>query len=90
VNYFANRVWDKSQNFGASLKAMELLGNELGYCLVGCDYTGTNAFFVRSDLVEGHFASPFTAENHYEPARPTANYYRIHRSEILDRLDDAV
>jgi hypothetical protein len=40
-----------------------------GYCLVGCNITGTNAFLVRKDLVADHFLEPFTAENHYEPAR---------------------
>jgi hypothetical protein len=28
-----------------------------------------NAFFVREDLCEDHFAQPFTAENHYGPPR---------------------
>ena len=37
--------------------------------MVGCNYTGVTAFFVRDDLVGDHFAAPFTAENHYEPPR---------------------
>jgi hypothetical protein len=89
TSYSPFRVWDGSQNFGASLKAIELLGDTLGYCLVGCDYTGTNAFFVRCDLVDGLFAAPFTAENHYEPSRPPLSDHRIHRPEILDRMDEA-
>src|SRR5262249_5727343 len=36
--------------FGASLPALVKLGREKGYRLVGCDRTGLNAFFVRSDL----------------------------------------
>ena len=63
------KSWDRSQMFGASLKAFELLGRERGYSLVGCDLTGLNAFFVRKDLVEDRFQEPFTAENHYEPPR---------------------
>jgi hypothetical protein len=35
---------------GASLKAMEKLGRRKGYRLVGCDSTGTNAFFLREDI----------------------------------------
>jgi hypothetical protein len=54
---------------GASLKALEELGSRKGYSLVGCDLCGVNAFFVRSDLLGDHFASPYTAENHYEPFR---------------------
>jgi hypothetical protein len=36
---------------------------------VGCNISGANAFFVRNDLVGDYFHTPFTAENHYEPAR---------------------
>ncbi len=60
---------DGSSNFGASLTALEALAGEKGYRLVGCTLAGTNAFFVRDDLVERRFCEPFTAENHYEPAR---------------------
>jgi hypothetical protein len=67
--YHAGRIWDQTQTFGASLKAFERLGAELGYSLVGCDIIGTNAFFVRNDLVADKFVAPFTAENHYEPQR---------------------
>ena len=67
--------WDYTQNFGASLKAFELLGRKYRYSLVGCDITGINAFFVRDDLMRDHFEGPHTAENHYEPPR----YYLMHR-----------
>jgi len=69
VEYAADRGWNGTSYFGASLKAYETLGRELGYCLVGCETAGVNAFFVRQDLVADHFAAPFTSENHYEPAR---------------------
>jgi hypothetical protein len=71
--YEADGVWDRTQAFGASLKAYELLAQKFGYSLVGCDILGVNAFFVRDDLVADKFAAPFTAENHYEPAR-----YHLH------------
>jgi hypothetical protein len=62
--------WDSTDYFGASLKALEGLLSERGYFLVGCNLLGTNAFFVRKDLVrDPPFCAPFTAENHYEPAR---------------------
>lgn len=85
VNYSPTRVWDGTQNQGASLKALELLGRARGYSLVGCDVTGTNAFFVRNDCVGQHFAEPFTAENHYEPPRSALSDRRIRRKTILDR-----
>lgn len=36
--------------YGASLSALEALGRHKGYYLIGCDSTGTNAFFLRNDL----------------------------------------
>ncbi len=67
--YLPGRLWDGSQNYGASLKAFEQLGLGLGYSLVACDIIGTNAFFIRNDLVGDKFVAPFTAENHHEPQR---------------------
>ena len=87
VTYDANRVWDGTQNYGASLKAFEILGRELGYALVGCDPLGINAFFVRSDLADGHFLEPFTSENHHEPPRYPLSFRRSHPASILDRTD---
>lgn len=54
---------------GASLKALERLGREKGYTLVGCGFTGCNAFWVRSDLVGTLFCAEATAEHHFEPLR---------------------
>jgi len=69
VPYAADRAWNRTTHFGASLKALEQLGQELGYALVGCDFSGTNAFFVRADLDLAGFAGPLTAEALYEPPR---------------------
>ena len=35
---------------GASLVAMTTLGKRKGYYLIGCDSTGTNAFYLRDDV----------------------------------------
>jgi hypothetical protein len=78
VKYNANRMWDKTSHFGASLLALEQLGIEKDYCLVGCVFTGSNAFFVRKDLIGDLFESPYTAENHYEPNRDFLNYKAGH------------
>ena len=43
--------WDGTDWFGASLAALARLGRSKGYGLVGSDASGTNAFFVRSDLL---------------------------------------
>jgi hypothetical protein len=70
MQYNEAHQWDSSDYFGASLKALEDLLASRGYALVGCSILGTNAFFVRKDLVaDPPFCSPFTSENHYEPPR---------------------
>ncbi|MEO6977011.1 MAG: hypothetical protein ABI113_01495 [Mucilaginibacter sp.] len=74
VKYNPDRMWDKTSYFGASLLAYEQLGLEKDYCLVGCVFTGSNAFFVRKDLIGDLFEAPYTAENHYEPNRDFLNY----------------
>lgn len=69
IPYEATAVWDETLLFGAGLLALERIGRELDYSLVGCDISGTNAFFVRNDIVADLFCSPFSARNHYEPIR---------------------
>lgn len=86
VEFADEAIWDNTQNFGASLKAFEQLGEQFGYVLVGCEFCGINAFFVRHDLAAGKFSEPFTAENHYEPPRYAYTYTRIHAQTILDRI----
>lgn len=77
--YSDDRSWQGTTRFGASLKALERIGANAGYCLVGCDAFGVNAFFVREDLCsEDTFLSPFTAETHYEPPRFNAVQMRGH------------
>ncbi len=67
--YNRNYRWSKTDCFGASLKYFEKLMSNKGYTLVGCNLVGTNAFFVRTDLVHDHFDEPFSSEYHFEPAR---------------------
>ncbi|MES2108327.1 MAG: hypothetical protein V4577_06260 [Bacteroidota bacterium] len=83
VKYNASRMWDKTSFFGSSLLALEQLGIEKGYCLVGCVFTGSNAFFVRKDIVADLFEAPFTAENHYEPNRDFLYYKAGHPKNHL-------
>ena len=83
VPYAPDSMWNGSSHFGASLKAIEIAGNAMGYSLVGCDMAGTNAFLIRSDLVGDHFCAPFTAENHYEPIRYYLHGKDGHRRDVL-------
>ena len=75
--YNEKYVWEGSDCQGASLKALELLGRELGYRLVGTNLNGVNAFFVRQELAGNRFIEPPTAETLYNPVRwPHHNRHR--------------
>jgi hypothetical protein len=69
VPYEPMQTWNGSNYFGASLEALVKLGHEKGYRLVGCSFSGANAFFVRDEFAGDHFLDPATAEEHYEPPR---------------------
>ena len=69
VPYEPTRKWDGTNYGGASLEALVRLGRSKGYRIVGCSFSGVNAFFVRDDLCGDHFVEPATSEEHYEPAR---------------------
>ncbi len=90
VEYRSDAAWEDSNYFGASLKRLEILGRELGYVLVACELSGTNAFFVRQDLVDDQFAGPFSAEALYEPPRYYLVGDRGHRSRYGPAAQSAV
>jgi hypothetical protein len=69
VPYDPDWAWDATNYYGASLEALTRLGRKKGYRLVGCSFSGVNAFFVRDDLCADKFLEPATAEMHYEPPR---------------------
>jgi hypothetical protein len=70
MKYREDHIWDMTDYFGASLTAYDRLMKQKGYSLVGCNITGSNAFFVRNDLLGSSlFLEPFTPQRHYEPAR---------------------
>jgi len=81
MDYDEAYTWEKDDCGGASLKFLEVNLDKKGYCLVGCNISGVNAFFVKKDLVDDKFLAPFTAENHYEPPRYYfSGYFAGHRS----------
>lgn len=62
--------WDSKSgvaDYGASLASFVELAGRKGYTLVGCGLVSPNGFYVRSDLVDGHFEGPFTAERFFNP-----------------------
>jgi len=80
IPYDPHYRWDGSTNyFGASLLALHQLGTQKGYALVGCDASGTNAFFVKRHLAAGRFLArevpslyrpPSAFEGHGHPRDP--------------------
>lgn len=63
-------VWKGDTNFGASLQALHDLNKSKNYILIGCDFSGNNAFFIREDCYdENLFESNTTAEYHYESTK---------------------
>jgi hypothetical protein len=69
IEYDENHIWHGDDEHGASLKALEKLGMELGYQLVGTNKNGVNAFFVKKEIAKNLFPYPATAENLYNPTR---------------------
>lgn len=67
--YNEDHYWDRSDREGASLKALELLGNRKGYKLVGTNMCGVNAFFVDKDELGDLFPYSMTSEELFNPAR---------------------
>lgn len=59
--------WDGSDQFGASIASMAELGQRKGYQLVGCNITGANAFFVRTDVAKDLFYPPDVAALYHPP-----------------------
>lgn len=69
---------------GASLRALESLGKEKGYALVGCDSRGVNAFFVKKNLLkdglnvisssEAYYSNTKRQLTHNQSAQETISY----------------
>jgi hypothetical protein len=66
--YDPNYCWQGNDYMGSSLKSLVDIAKFKSYELVGTTITGTNAFFVRKDLVKENFSLPII-ENLYNPPR---------------------
>ncbi len=69
--------WHGGDDAGASLAYLERLVSANKYALVGCNLTGSNAFFVREDLLGDLFFSPSSVVTHYQPFRQFLSGYRV-------------
>jgi hypothetical protein len=80
MKYDRNHIWERDDEQGASLKSLEILGRKLGYQLVGTNFNGVNAFFIKQDIAHNLFPIPSTAENLYNPSRWYIKYISGHPS----------
>lgn len=67
--YREDNVWNATDAFGASLCAFDRMARSRGYQLVGCNLTGANAFFVRTDLARDRFFEPAAPHLLFQPPR---------------------
>jgi hypothetical protein len=85
VPYDPDAVWDGTNWYGGSLKTIEMIGQDKGLSLVGCDPVGVNAYLVSTKEVANHFCEPFTAENHYEMPKYILTTHIGHRPSTVAR-----
>jgi hypothetical protein len=69
IPYSTDYAWDGSDWYGASLQSLCDLFARRQYSLVGCNITGSNAFFVRDDLLGDKFPCIGEIGKLYQPAR---------------------
>ncbi len=72
--------------FGASLTALSRLGRHKGYDLVGCDSSGCNAYFMRSDMRSAASLPALTPKEAYQPLVPFENEDAQSFSKIIKNL----
>ena len=75
VEYDPKFSWKGDDYFGVSLKFLEIQMKKKAYSLVACSLSGTNAFFVKDELLQEFFLAPYTAEKHYQPQRYSLSFY---------------
>ena len=61
-------VWNRKDDYGASLSAIDDLGKQKGYTLIACDSMGVTAFLVRTDLASGNFRQSSVVELYRPPS----------------------
>ena len=66
----SNYAWNNMSDYmGSSLTALTETANLKGYSLVATNIVGSNAFFVRDDILGDHFVSNTTPAALYNPPR---------------------
>ncbi|MGB9601882.1 MAG: hypothetical protein ACPMAG_03740 [Limisphaerales bacterium] len=72
---------------GASLAALTKLAKKKNYILVGCESSGTNAFFVRADLSKDKF-EPMSPADAFYPSLPRLRAASLEKQfELIKHLE---
>ena len=72
---------------GASLMALDKLGQQRGYRLTACDSTGVNAFFLRNDIAKDRVAGQ-SARQTYFPHRGRTLYKKMTAEQQFNAIAD--
>ena len=86
IAYEPTFAWSGTDYSGASLRALQELGQRKGYTLIYCERPGVNAFFVANELLPERFQPPPIEEIY---RLPNAGYWGIrsprdpHRTMII-------
>ncbi|MEQ9266223.1 MAG: hypothetical protein RLN81_13425 [Balneolaceae bacterium] len=71
---------------GASLVALQKLGLEKGYNLIGCDSNGVNAFFIRNDIQLNKLTSVSPQEVYYTEKKRSQTHTQKEQFDIVKHL----
>lgn len=83
-----SRGWGKDDYFGASLQSLHDCAAASDYALVGCNVSGTNAFFVQRDRLSG--LEEYTPTEAWQPMRPYLTVLPAVHAPTLKYMRDAV
>jgi FkbM family methyltransferase len=88
IVYYNDYKWDGTNYFGASLKAIYVMGKYFNYSLIYCDNNGVNAFLIRSDEINENIINIFTNIDNCDIIYKKPNYGNIgyeHTKDVYNR-----
>jgi len=84
-DFIRNRVHYSYLYYGASISALEYLGKNKGYSLVGSNSAGNNVFFVRNDLIGD--MKVVTGEECYQKSKFREAHDKVGNLSFLDHAN---
>ena len=84
--YNPSHRWKKDDHFGMSLRYISEKMETWGYKLITCNLIGTNAFYVREDLISEQFKEEFDVEVQYQKPRYYLSQYSSGHAPSFSKL----